>query len=542
MTQKARKRVFGRGYFIPFIALPALAGAFTGCVVFFFRLAASFVMKWAEDIFAYARTHHAFIPLLLLGVLSVAVLSVLLTNYSVMSRGGGIPTAIAALRGLLTFRWLRTLLCVFFSSLLTFFARLPLGNEGPSVQMGTSVGRGVSLLGGKKYRAAERYVMTGGACAGFAAATGAPISGIFFALEDAHRRFTPTIILAAASGVLSGVGVCSLLGYLIPLPTQRFALPQLPVIPFRMVWAVALIGVAAALVNILVLWLYRALQKLWERTNVMHRTTRIVALFLLTAAVGLALPGVLGTGHDLTDSILSGDVSWYLLLALLALRALFTLSASVSGVTGGLFLPLIAFGALGGGLCAKALIAAGAVGAEYYGILTVIGIAAFLGASLKTPVTAVIFSLELFGALYNSPYLILGVTVAFLLTELFGHESINDTVMYHKIQSAGKRGKKLIVDVKLTVRPGAFVIGKETRDILWPAACRILTIRSAPGLPPSRCIREGDMLHVNFETRDFAATAEELCALLGAQDIPLRYAEDMADEPYVPGSREEKQT
>ena len=50
------------------------------------------------------------------------------------------------------------------------------------------------------------------------------------------------------------------------------------------------------------------------------------------------------------------------------------------------------------------------------------------------------------------------------------------------------------------------------------------------------------MLHVNFETRDFAATAEELCALLGAQDIPLRYAEDMADEPYVPGSREEKQT
>jgi hypothetical protein len=116
---------------------------------------------------------------------------------------------------------------------------------------------------------------------------------------------------------------------------------------------------------------------------------------------------------------------------------------------------------------------------------------------------------------------------------LVGNESINDIVLRHKISESGRSGKKEIVDVKLTVQPGAFVIGKETRDILWPASCRVLTIRTSPYLPPARYIREGDILHMHFETYDFSATAAELCALLGEQDVPLRYAEDMDDEPHA---------
>ena len=72
-------------------------------------------------------------------------------------------------------------------SLLSFLMGVPLGNEGPSVQIGTAVGRGTTRIALRKRFAWDRYSMTGGACAGFAVATGAPISGILFAVEEAHH-------------------------------------------------------------------------------------------------------------------------------------------------------------------------------------------------------------------------------------------------------------------------------------------------------------------------------------------------------------------
>ena len=74
------------------------------------------------------------------------------------------------------------------NSYIAFFTGLPLGNEGPSVLIGTALGRGTNNLFNRT-PAWDRYVMTGGAAAGFAVATGAPATGIIFALEEVHKRF-----------------------------------------------------------------------------------------------------------------------------------------------------------------------------------------------------------------------------------------------------------------------------------------------------------------------------------------------------------------
>ena len=81
-------------------------------------------------------------------------------------RGGGIPRSEGVLRGVLSFRWLKTLLGTFFGSMLSFVCGLPLGSEGPAVLMGTSVGK---MCVPKKRSMWNRYVMTGGAGAGAAA-------------------------------------------------------------------------------------------------------------------------------------------------------------------------------------------------------------------------------------------------------------------------------------------------------------------------------------------------------------------------------------
>lgn len=86
-------------------------------------------------------------------------------------RGGGIPTSIGILRGIIPFKWVRNLIGIFGMSLVSFIIGVPLGNEGPSVQMGVAIGRGSVTTFGKRFHAWDRYSMTGGACSGFAVAS-----------------------------------------------------------------------------------------------------------------------------------------------------------------------------------------------------------------------------------------------------------------------------------------------------------------------------------------------------------------------------------
>ena len=101
-------------------------------------------------------------------------------------------------------KWIQSIFALYISALITFLVGVPLGNEGPSVQMGAAVGKGNSRLLKKNRLAWERYFMTGGACAGFAIVTGAPLSGIMFALEEAHRRFSVALFSVASFSVLFG--------------------------------------------------------------------------------------------------------------------------------------------------------------------------------------------------------------------------------------------------------------------------------------------------------------------------------------------------
>ena len=157
---------------LPCLLFSVITGIFTGTLIFLFKAAASFVIGKSEELYAVVRSQPGHIPLFILGIALVGLSSAVLLRCVPDARGGGIPTAIAILRGLIPFCWVKTIVFVFASSMLTYFGGVPLGNEGPSVQMGTAVGRGTVSLFTRKNQAWDRYIMTGGACAGVAAATG----------------------------------------------------------------------------------------------------------------------------------------------------------------------------------------------------------------------------------------------------------------------------------------------------------------------------------------------------------------------------------
>ena len=509
---------------LPSVAFSAVTGAVTGGLIFVFRVISEQVIHASREIYALAHAKPQFIPLLLLGALALALLVSFTLLYSPHSRGGGIPTAVALMRGLITFHWLRDLIFVFTSALISYLCGIPLGNdEGPAVQIGTAVGSGTSHLLARRHPAWERYLMTGGATAGFAAATGAPISAVLFGLEEAHRRISPLLLMSSITSVLCGTGVLELFCRLTGRSAALFHFQINTVLPFSLVWLALPIGILCGIFAYLFAkctLIFRTV--LHRRCKTWHPFFKVAPVFLLVVLVGCVSYNAIGTGHDLIEELLERRVLWYVALALLVIRSVLVILSNDVGATGGLFTPLLVFGALIGSVLAEMMIAAELMDLRYFMLLVVMGMAAFFAASVRTPLTAVVFSIEVLSGFGNIVPILFAVLTAYVIVETIGVTSINEIAMEREIHKEHKGKARKVVDTEVVVKPGAFAIGKEPRDILWPAFCHVLSVRkgsSAKDAYEGGVVCEGDILRLNFTTFDAEHTAAELRAIVGEQDV-----------------------
>lgn len=518
---------------LPCLVFSAITGVLTGILIFLFKLASSRVVELSVQAYAFARQNPLYVPLLLLGASALGLLAAWILRAAPNCRGGGIPTSIALLRGLIEFKWIKSVFFLFASAMLTYLGGVPLGTEGPSVQMGTAVGRGSVQLFAKKHHAWDRYIMTGGACAGFAAATGAPITGIFFAFEEAHRRFSPMIFMSASMTVLFGTATTELLCKRAGISASMFDLVVADVLPLSFLWVAILIGIICGICAIFFTKIYRICGNvLKNKLQKLPFTLKIVAVFVAVALIGLSSKHLIGSGHELIHELIHGDGTWYLLILYFCIRAILLIVANNVGVTGGLFVPSLAFGAILGALCGRTLISLGLLGEQYSLIAIIIGMASFLSAASRTPITAITFAAEALCGFSNILPVTAGVTFAFLTIETVGVIGFNETVLESKVEAehAGKTAH--IVNAYLTVQNGSFAVGKEIRDILWPPTCVILSVDKNPATVGSFGISEGDVLHVHYRSYDPPATQVLLEALVGKQDPDQRSSSHTGDEHH----------
>ena len=518
---KLKHATYVKNILFPCLGLSLITGSFTGALIFLFKLACNAVISLSDRIYDAVRANPIYLPLLLLGALVIGLLASLILKLEPSGRGGGIPTAIAILRGLITFRWLRNLLAVFSSAMLTYLCAIPLGTEGPSVQMGTAVGSGTVRLLAKNNRAWDRYIMTGGACTGFASATGAPLTGIFFAFEEAHRRFSPMIFMASATAVFSGYAVSTLLCKLANIHSKLFELQINTALPLKYIWTAVLVGVVAGVMGIVFSKLFRFIDAHIDRISEhVSIFVRIPVVFVATALIGFASKNLIGSGHALIESILEGHGVWYLLLLYLAVRTVLIIVANNTGVTGGLFIPSLAVGALVGALTAKVLIALELLPETHFVLIVAVGMASFLSSSSRTPITAIAFSIEALGCIFNLLPVIAGVTTAYLVIETARITSFTEVVVENKEDEENKGKIATVIDEHMTVAEGAFIVEKEIIDILWPPTCTVLSVTKNPlnGDLTETCIRPGDVLHLHYRTCNAAETRACLEAIVGHQE------------------------
>lgn len=513
-------------YFInllcPALLYGAVTGVLTATVVALYKFCAGYVIEYSEHTYTFLRENPIWLPAALTVLFFVAWVFARLYRSTPNLKGGGIPTAIGIVRGRIPFKWFRELVGVFALSMTSFFIGVPLGNEGPAVQMGTMLGRAGVFASPKKHKAWDRYAMTGGACSGFATATGSPLAGILFAVEEAHQTVSPMIIMVAVSSVTFSQLTITILAPLLGISAALFPHLTVPTLPMDKLWIPLLVGVAVGLFAVVFLRYYRYISTFFNKTlSKIQPQYKVFFVFVLTLATGLWMYSCVSTGHHLIEALFEDGVIWILVLVLIV-RTTLTLSANSNGITGGLFIPIMALGAVIAAIVAKSCVLLG-MDPQYYTVTVVLGITACVSGMMKTPITAFLFSIEALACGSNILPVIIAAGISYAITEIFSAKSITDMVLENRMESMYEDKEAQTEEIRVTVQSGAFAVGKQIRDILWPANLLVLSVqhnnesRSRVDVRGDMSLRDGDVLHIRYSTYNDAETREQLFAIIGDQ-------------------------
>ena len=517
-----------KNYFInlmfPAVIFGSVTGILTAVVITLYKLCAKHVIAASEAGYHFLRQNLIYVLPVLAVLVGVSFLFAHIYRRVPNLQGGGIPTSIGMLRGIMPCRWESNLVGLFFMSLTSFLIGVPLGNEGPSVQMGAAVGRGSVRTLAKKHRAWNRYSMTGGACAGFSIATGAPISGVLFAIEEAHQRVSPMILIVAATSVLAGGITTELLAPLFSVSTSLFPELDLITLHAKDIWIPLAVGIVMGLFAVLFLRYYTVISALWKKKlKKLPHAWKIFSVLFLTVAFGLLSYSFISTGHELILHLFEGRQAIWMLLLILVVRSTLTLFANTNGITGGIFLPLLSLGAVLASVLGQIFERVFHLSEPYYVLILVLGITGCIAGMMKMPLTAIVFAVEALGCYDNILYVIVVAVAAFMITEIFEVHSINDTVLESRAHAQNEGKEFRVIDTFVTVQPGTFAVGKQIRDIFWPRNLFVLSVQhgrqhgAEVDEHGGKEIREGDILHVRYSTYEEEKTAEELMAIVGEQ-------------------------
>jgi len=546
MKRRARLKVKSMGeklknIVLPVVAYGGLTGILSGFLVGAFNFGARYLIEFSQKIYSATLTHLWALPLFFIGLAALALLTALLHRYVPNVRGSGIPNVEGSVRGFLSYKWLRTLVGTLIGSYISFFAGLPLGSEGPSVQLSAMTSQGVTQLMRAKLTW-RRYVIAGGAGAGIAVAFNAPLTGIIFAMEECHKRISPMILMCASSAVITGTATYRLLGMAIKdakwsSTAMLFDIKSLkPFGDFKemgsfgefaavlgiLIAIGVVIGACAILFNLVMVHSQRLTDK-WVKK--FPYWARLLIAFLLTGALGLIFTKYFDNGfafvntggHSLIDHLCHNglEYSFILLAGILTVRFILTLLCFNSGATGGLFIPMLTTGALLGALMGIIFVKMG-MDKNYFSAVVIIAMTTFFGASVRAPITAVVLIVELSG--YQSDFLptALAIFTAYLVAELLGNTPFYDSLLDRlREQNAEKVEKRYFGAV---VEEGTFVADKRISDVIWPANGLVTEIIRQNGesvVPDGETVlRKGDRLTIVVESSDFAETEEFISQLM----------------------------
>jgi CIC family chloride channel protein len=314
----------------------------------------------------------------------------LLYRYFPNARGSGVPQTKAALyarEGRIT---LRTVLGKFFCTSATLASGIPLGREGPSVQVGAGIGSVLGRLLGLRTEQVKKLIPVGAAAA-IAAAFNTPLAAVLFSLEeivgDLNAPVMGAVVLASATAWM----VLRLFLGDHPL----FKVPQYQLVHPAEFAVYAVLGVAGGVVSAA---FAKLLLSMRERFLCFPQRTvwfQPVAGGVLVGLMGWFVPQVLGVGYGFVGDALNGKMAFNLMLLLVVLKLLAVTTSYASGNAGGIFGPALFIGAMLGGTVGTVAHHLFPAYTATPGAFALVGMGAVFAGIVRAPMTSVVMIFEM---------------------------------------------------------------------------------------------------------------------------------------------------
>lgn len=362
---------------------------------------------------------------LLVPVAGSALMGYLLYRFFPDARGSGVPQTKAALYARGGRISLGTVIGKFFCTSTTLASGIPLGREGPAVQVGAGI---ASVLGRRLGLSPEklRALVPVGAAAAVAAAFNTPLAAVLFALEevvgDLHAPVLGSVVLASAT---SWAMLRLLLGN-----DPLFQVPQYQLLHPGEFGIYAVLGVAGGFVSLaftkLLLWM-RARFLRFPKKTVWFQP---VAGGLTVGIMGWFVPQLLGVGYKHVGEVLNGGMALRLMVLLLALKLFAVATSYASGNAGGIFGPSLFLGAMLGGIVGNV---AHSLLPNYVatpGAYALVGMGTAFAGIVRAPMTSVVMIFEITRDYAVIVPLMISNMVSFFISSRFQKQPIYEVLAH----------------------------------------------------------------------------------------------------------------
>jgi CBS domain-containing protein len=271
--------------------------------------------------------------------------------------------------------------------------------------------------------AERKTLLVAGAAAGMSATFAAPLSAILLAVELLLFEWKPRSLIPVA---LASATAEAARRYLIGLG-PLFPTPPHPVFigPAGLMGCV-ICGILAGALSALLTGAVYAAEDAFAKLPI-HWMWWPAIGGLVIGLGGMVFPQALGVGYDTIGSLLQGNGALGLLLGILLVKSTIWAVSLGSGTSGGVLAPLLMMGGALGGLEASFLPAAGA------GFWPLVSMGAILGGTMRSPLTGIVFAIEL----THDVNMILPLIVAAVIAHGFTVLVLKRSILTEKVARRG---------------------------------------------------------------------------------------------------------
>jgi H+/Cl- antiporter ClcA len=330
-------------------------------------------------------------------------------------RGHGIPEALEAILIGRSRMSPKVAILKPLSSAISIGSGGPFGAEGPIIMTGGACGSIIAQV--FQLTAAERKtLLVAGAAGGMTATFGTPVAAVLLAVElllfewKPRSLFPVAVACAMAMAVRPGLG---LEGEGMPL----FQTPRHDALAMLGLCSAGLVGVLAGVFALLLTLSVYTWEDLFHRLP-FHWMWWPALGGLAIGVGGYFQPRALGVGYDIIRDLLRGEFTIAILIPLMLIKGFIWSCSLGSGTSGGVLAPLLIMGGALGSLIARI------VPGHDASLWALVGMAAIMGGTMRSPFTGIVFALELTWDIQVLPALMIASFLAYGFTVLFMKRSI----------------------------------------------------------------------------------------------------------------------